>query len=44
MRLLKRRGALTVKTMCAMTVMDKSINLSADVKYPTEKIARAALA
>ncbi len=37
MRLLKRSGALTVETMCATTVMDKSINLSADVKYPTAK-------
>ncbi len=37
MKLLKRRGALTVEIMCAITVMDKSVNLSADVKYPTEK-------
>ena len=37
MRLLKQRGALTVETMSAMTVMDKSIKSSAHVKYPTEK-------
>jgi len=43
-RLLKQRRALTVETMSAMTVMDKSTKSSAHVKYPTEKIARAALA
>ena len=37
MRLPKQRGALTVETMSAMTVMDKSIKPSAHVKYPTEK-------
>ena len=37
MRLMKQRGALTVETMSAMTVMDKSIKSSAHVKCPTEK-------
>jgi len=36
-RLLKQRGAHTVETMSAMTVMDKSIKSSAHVKYPREK-------
>jgi len=36
-RLLKPRGALTVETMSAMTVMDRSIKPSAHVKYPAEK-------
>ena len=38
MRLLKQRGALTVETMSAMTVIDESIKSSARVKYRTEKV------
>ena len=44
MRLPKQRGALTVEIMSAMTVMDKSGESSAHVKYPTKRFARAALA